>query len=184
MPLPLRSIFRARPSAGTSLLVVLGASPLAGPALAQVAPAALAECAAIGNDGERLACFDRLSGRQAGPVTAAPAATVAPTAAAATAATNAAATAATPAAATAATTTPAGDGTPYALALPDAGSSGSLFDKAWSFDTSTPRYDISLYAPNYFLFGRYTTNLNSAPFDPLVNGGLIEPGTQLDSEAR
>ena len=56
-----------------------------------------------------------------------------------------------------------------------------MYDKAWSFDPSTPRYDISLYAPNYFLFGRYTTDLNTAPFDPLVGGGVLAPGTTLDS---
>lgn len=164
----------ARHPARTSLLVLLGASPFAGPALAQVAPAALAECAAVANDSARLACFDRLSGRTAGPSTAASAPAAAPAATAAPM--PATATAATPA-----TTAASGDGTTSALSTPDAGGSGSLFDKAWSFDASTPRYDISLYAPNYFLFGRYTNNLNSAPFDPLVNGGLIEPGTELDS---
>ena len=56
-----------------------------------------------------------------------------------------------------------------------------MYDKAWSFDPSSPRYDISLYAPNYFLFGRYTTDLNTAPFDPLVGGGVLAPGTELDS---
>jgi phospholipase A1 len=56
-----------------------------------------------------------------------------------------------------------------------------MFDKAWSFDPSSPRYDISLYAPNYFLFGRYTTDLNTAPFDPLVGGEVLAPGTELDS---
>jgi len=56
-----------------------------------------------------------------------------------------------------------------------------MFDKAWGFDPSSSRYDLSLYAPNYFLFGRYTTDLNTAPFDPLVGGGVLAPGTTLDS---
>ena len=122
------------------------------PASAQVIPAAVAECAAVTVDSERLACFDRLSGRAVSPKAAAPAAVI-------------------PANETSATERASGaeDG------------SGSMYDKAWSFDAATPRYDISLYAPNYFLFGRYTTDLNTAPFDPLVNGGLLEPGTQLDS---
>ena len=62
-----------------------------------------------------------------------------------------------------------------------AAGSGSMFDKAWAFDPSSPRYDVSLYAPNYFLVGRYTTDLNTAPYDPLVGGGLLEPGTELDA---
>ncbi len=127
------------------------------PALAQVAPASLAECAAIAVDSERLACFDRLSGRtpRPAPQTAPAAAPVA--------------------------TDPAGTTTHVAAPPAAPGGSGSMYDKAWSFDPATPRYDISLYAPNYFLFGRYTTDLNTAPFDPLVGGDVLAPGTTLDS---
>ena len=51
---------------------LLGATLMAAlaPASAQVAPAALAECAAIAADNDRLACFDRLSGRPARPAVA------------------------------------------------------------------------------------------------------------------
>jgi len=128
-------------------------------AVAQTAPTALAECAAIGSDSERLACFDRLTGRgvpppsvagKEAPVTLAP-----PSQAADIAAASATARA------------PAGG--------------GSMFDAAWRFDPGSPRYDISLYGPNYFLLGRYTTSLNSAPFEPLVGGGVLAPGTELDS---
>ena len=129
------------------------------PTRAQGTPAALADCAAIAGDSERLACFDRLSGRAARP--AAEPQGVAPAAPAATAA------------------TPGHDGTTTTVAAP--AGSGSMYDKAWSFDPSTPRYDVSLYAPNYFLFGRYTNDLNTAPFDPLVGGGVLAPGTELDS---
>jgi len=129
------------------------------PAQAQVNPGALAACVAIAADAERLACFDRLSGRGA-------AAAAAPAPASADA----------PAAAPAATETP-----PTRISVPATGGSGSMYDKAWGFDPGSARYDISLYAPNYFLFGRYTNNLNTAPYDPLVNGGLIEPGTELNS---
>jgi phospholipase A1/A2 len=143
-----------------------GARPLVGAALlaaafwaqAQVTPAALAECTAIAADSERLACFDRLSGRTPRPAAEAPAQ---------------------PAPATAAPA-PAADA-PVTTVTAPAGGSGSMYDRAWSFDPASPRYDISLYAPNYFLLGRYTTDLNRAPFDPLVNGGVVEPGTELDS---
>jgi phospholipase A1 len=128
-------------------------------AVAQVAPSALAECAAISSDSERLACYDHLSGRAAGrssELKNEPAASPTP---------------ATPGSET---------GTASEASLAPAGS-GSMYDKAWAFDPSSARYDISLYGPNYFLFGRYTNNLNSAPFEPLVGGGVLAPGTELDS---
>lgn len=127
--------------------------------LAQAAPTALADCAAIVADSERLACFDRISGRVARPAPEAKK----------------------DAAPTSAPTTAGNDGTTTTVATPTAAGSGSMFDKAWSFDPASPRYDISLYAPNYFLFGRYTTDLNTAPFDPLVGGGVLADGTTLDS---
>ena len=48
---------------------LVGAALMATHALvaAQVAPSALAECAAIAGDSERLACFDRISGRAVRP---------------------------------------------------------------------------------------------------------------------
>lgn len=134
-------------------------------ALAQAAPAALAECAAISTDSARLACYDRLSGRAAPPPPSSPAGPATPK---------------TDTAAAPATTAAPSDGTTSSVASP-VGGSGSMYDKAWSFDPATPRYDISLYAPNYFLAGRYTTRLNTAPFDPLVGGGVLAPGTDLDA---
>jgi phospholipase A1 len=148
----------SKPSSPMASPLFWGLTLMAAPALAlaQATPTALADCAAIAIDSERLACFDRLSGR-------APAPRPQPA----------------PAAAPVAEPT----GTTNNIAAPPAapGGSGSMYDKAWSFDPSTPRYDISLYAPNYFLFGRYTTDLNTAPFDPLVGGGVLAPGTTLDS---
>jgi phospholipase A1/A2 len=126
---------------------------------AQVAPSALAECTAIASDSERLACFDRVSGRAVRP-----ASEPKKDAAAAPAATPAGSEAAGP-----------------AVSAPAPAGSASMFDKAWAFEASSPRYDISLYAPNYFLFGRYTTDLNTAPFKGLVGGGVLAPGTELDS---
>jgi phospholipase A1 len=130
-------------------------------AAAQVAPQALAECAVIASDSERLACFDRVSGRTARPASE-PKKDLAATPAPGTPDSEAAA-------ATAAASAPAAAG------------NLSMFDKAWAFEPSSPRYDVSLYAPNYFLFGRYTDNLNTAPFDPLVGAGVFAPGTTLDS---
>ncbi len=152
--MPTRHRFAA-PTAitGAALMLMHAAAP------AQATSAALAECAAIAGDSERLACFDRISGRAAAP-------TVGPK--------QDTASAPPPAA-------PARSEAVAAVASADARSNGSMYDKAWSFDAGTPRYDISLYAPNYFLFGRYTTDLNTAPFDPLVGGGVLAPGTKLDS---
>jgi phospholipase A1 len=141
--------------------VLAGAVLLAmhAPVSAQVTPTAMADCAAIAVDSERLACYDRLSGRAARPSPemkkdAAPA--PAPAA-------------------------PAAEAVAAAVSAPATAGSGSMFDSAWAFDPSSPRYNISLYAPNYFLVGRYTSSLNSAPFDPLVGGSLLAPGTELDS---
>jgi phospholipase A1 len=125
---------------------------------AQGLPSALAECTAIADDGARLACFDRISGRKT-PSSSETSGT----------------------AVTAVPSSSANETTVAAEAAPAVAGSGSMYDKAWSFDPSSRRYDIALYAPNYFLFGRYTTDLNTAPYDPLVNGGLLEPGTELDS---
>lgn len=138
----------------TPTTALVGAALMAAHAIAaaQGAPATLAECAAIAGDSERLACFDRISGRAA----RAPAA----------------------AATTSATTTPAATAT---TAAPPAADSGSLYDAAWGFNPASSRYSVSLYAPNYFLAGRYTTDLNTAPFDPLVGAGVLEPGTELKS---
>ena len=124
---------------------------------AQVTPPSIAECAAIASDSERLACYDRLSGRAARPSPEMK----------------------TEAAATPAPAAPAAEPAAVARAVPEPTGSGSMFDKAWAFDPSGGRYDISLYAPNYFLFARYTTSLNTAPFDPLI-GSIIKPGTELD----
>lgn len=147
-----------RPVLAAPVLALCGAATLAGPALAQSAPPALAECAAIAVDAERLACFDRMSGRTPRPAAAPTADAAAPAPAAADAG--------------AAATT---------VSTPDAPQGTSMFDQAWAFEPSSARYNVSLYAPNYFLFGRYTTDLNTAPFDPLVAGGVLKPGTELDS---
>jgi len=140
---------------------LVGAALMTAPALvlAQASPGALADCAAIAGDRERLACFDRISGRALQPASE-PKKDAVPIPA--------------PGA-------PGNEGTTTTVATPTPAGSGSMYDKAWAFDPSSPRYDISLYAPNYFLFGRYTTDLNTAPFDPLVGGSVLADGTTLDS---
>jgi phospholipase A1 len=45
------------------VLPIVALLSAAGPAIAQTVPAAIAECAAIATDHERLACYDRASGR-------------------------------------------------------------------------------------------------------------------------
>ncbi len=146
------------PALAAAALALCAGATLGNPALAQPAPAALAECAAIAADSERLACFDRLSGRKPGTAAAPTAAAAAPGA------------------------QPAGDAgaTTTTLSTPNAADGASMFDKAWAFEPGSARYDVSLYAPNYFLFARYTTDLNTAPFDPLV-GSVVKPGTELDT---
>jgi len=128
-------------------------------AVAQVAPSSAAECTAMSSDNERLACYDRLHGRVVRPSSEMKK----------------------DAAATPARAAPGSEAAAVTGAAPAPDGSGSMFDKAWAFDPSSARYDISFYAPNYFLIGRYTTNLNTAPFEPLVGGGALAPGTELDS---
>ena len=96
--------------------LLLGLTLMAAPllALAQATPAALADCAAIAGDSERLACFDRISGRAARPA-AEPKKDAAPAPAA---------------------SAPSSEGTTTTVAAP--AGSGSMYDKAWSFDPSTP----------------------------------------------
>lgn len=133
-----------------------GAALIGAPTLAQVDTAALAACASIAADRDRLACFDRLSGRAAPP----------------------------PPPATAAK--PAADAGVAVIGVDSSGTTttapaGTRFDQAWAFDANSPRYAVAPYAPNYFLAARYTNDLNTAPFQPLIGSGLLKPGTELDS---
>jgi phospholipase A1 len=136
--------------AGTLLLVAAG---LPGAGLAQGTPS-IAECAAISVDSERLACYDRASGR-----VVAPPAVDTPVAA-------------TPPAA--ATAQPAAG----ALRAP-----ASLIDTAWGFDPNSDRYAIDLYNQNYLLIARYTDNLNSAPYASLFQAAG-QPENLDDTEAK
>jgi phospholipase A1/A2 len=63
---------------------------------------------------------------------------------------------------------------------PKTAAAPSLIDAAWGFDPSSQRYAISLYQPNYFLFARYSDNVNNQPFTPLFQAANMPP-QNLDS---
>ncbi|MCX7890780.1 MAG: phospholipase A [Burkholderiales bacterium] len=129
-------------------------------------PAAIAECAAIASDAERLACYDRASGRGPAAVPApAPAKLPEPPSAVGDTGAQAAA---------------------GALRAP-----ASLIDAAWGFEPGSSRYAIDLYNQNYLLFARYTNDLNTAPYVPLfqaagkpVNLDDVEAKFQLSFKFR
>ena len=158
--------------------VLAGTSSASAQTLAQTVNA----CAAITADSERLACYDRASGRAA---VAAPAAAPGK-----------------PAVAAAPAATPAQSGvfpsvlidTPAAAtqaAAPRRGT-GSLLDTAWGFDPDSPRYIIDSYNQNYLLFGRQTSRVNNAPFlpfaaalgEPVPDGDKTEAKFQISAKAR
>ncbi|MCC7039928.1 MAG: phospholipase A [Burkholderiales bacterium] len=136
-------------------------------ASASAAPEALAECHAIGDPTQRLACYDRLTGRAtraAAPMDAS----------------------ATPDA------TAAGRSAPARAAAPAAARNApSMIDTGWSLLPDSPRYDIRFYNPNYLLFGRYTNDVNRAPYQALaqlagedVDLDKVEAKFQLSFKAR
>jgi len=113
---------------------------------ATAAPEVLADCHGIGDPTKRLACYDELTGRAAqGSQPAATAAQRTPDANVTEQVTQARAASPVP-----------------APAKP------SMIDTAWDFNPDSPRYDIRYYNPNYFLFGRYTDHVNSAPYETLA----------------
>jgi phospholipase A1/A2 len=113
-------------------------------ALAQTPPS-LTDCAAIAADSERLACYDRASGRARGADPAPAAVPAKPPVSE-------------PAPVVGASTTP-----PVATTRAPA----SLIDSAWSFNPDSDRYVIEPYHQNYLLFARWTDNVNTAPYQPL-----------------
>ena len=59
----------------------------------------------------------------------------------------------------------------------------SLIDAAWGFlPDSKPAY-VRLHQPNYVLFGRYTTNVNEEPYEPLLDA-FAEEGDFQSVEAK
>ena len=145
-----------RPLGVAALLAAILSAPVT--ALAQTAPPSIAECAAIAADLERLACYDRASGR----ATAAPPAAEKPAAAE-------------PPPAVAEEPAPP-------VAAPRA--TGSLIDTAWGFDPGSTRYTIDLYNPNYLLLARYSDNVNNAPFTPVFQAFQQAPQPLDSTEAK
>ena len=157
---------RQAPTQSAPLLLPLLLAALAGmasgQALARTPPADIEACAAIAADLERLACYDRASGR---PATAARSAEQAQAAAPMTA----------PAAGS--QVKPA----PDAAAGPDAtAATASLIDAAWGFDPASPRYGIDLYRPNYLQLASYSSRPNDGPFKTLFDA-FDQADAELDS---
>ena len=119
-----------------------------------------AACLAIADTAERLTCFDREIGAAVHGATAAvPVPT--PSAAPENVSENA----------------------PASGAVAVAPRPASLIDAAWGFlPDSKPAY-VRLYQPNYVLFGRYTTNVNEEPYEPLLDA-FAEEGDFQNVEAK
>jgi phospholipase A1 len=134
---------------------------IGGPALAQAAAPGIADCALITADRERLACYDRATGRTAAAQAAPRPAQTAPVPAARELE---------PAAANPATVF---DPAP-----------SSMIDTAWGFDAKAERYTIALYRPNYLQVARYSDRSNNVPFKQLFDATQA-PDAKLDpTEAR
>ena len=121
------------------------------PVLSQAAPGDFTACAAIGSDQQRLACYDRASGRAPAILPQAPAERTALSA-------------------------PAAAGEPRPLTS----ESDSLIERAWGFRPDSGRYAIGLYRPNYLLLASYSSRPNDAAFEQLFTA-LDDPDAELDS---
>ena len=49
-----------------------------------------------------------------------------------------------------------------------------MVDESWGFDPSSAPYEIRFHRANYLLFGRYSDNVNSAPFSRLFQAGTAQ----------
>ena len=144
-------------SAALLTLIGVGAACCA-PVGARSLPADLAGCAAVTADRERLACYDRASGRPA-----APALDTAPASAPMTAPS---------APLTAGSTRTATPAPP------------SMIDNAWGFNPDSSRYTIVFHRPNYLQVARYSSQPNNTPFKQLFDAAQA-PDAELDAtEAR
>jgi phospholipase A1 len=127
---------------------------------------ALVDCHGIESDSERLACYDRLSGRRArDATTTVPAPSVMPQ-------------------------PPTGGGTATMPASPASFVASpapvkppSLLEQSWNLEPDSSRYGVSWYRSNYLLFARWTNNVNEKPFSP-VFGALDPEGSLQSTEAK
>lgn len=131
---------RHRPLRAAAALPLAAALAAPGALFAQATPGAIAGCATIPDDRERLACYDRAAGRASAPGERAPGER----------APDATAPSDRPAVAAGTLRAPA-----------------SLIDRAWGFERDSNPYVIDLYNPNYLLVARYSDNVNTAPYEPL-----------------
>ena len=137
---------------------LLAAAGGVGTAFAQSPPAAIDQCRGIAKDMERLACYDAFTGRAGDDRRDAASAVPAESAAL-------------PAAARADSSVAA----PAAL---------SMIDESWGFDPSSAPYEIRFHRANYVLFGRYSDNVNSAPFSPLFQSAGGDQNDLSNTEAK
>ena len=142
---------------GALFIVAAGCN---GSAFAQKPPAAVADCRSIAASMERLACYDAASERSA------------------TAGKNAATPVTVPAAAASSEVARAEPAATVASRTP------SIIDSTWGFDPSSARNDISFHNSNYLLFGRYTDNVNNAPYSPLFQAAGQPQENLNDVEAK
>jgi phospholipase A1 len=144
-------------------LCMIFAAALGDTALAQSSDSQLAECMAIEDDRERLACYDRVTGRQptARPDEEAP------------------------------STERAADGGRPATHLADYFPSlareptgASMIDSAWGFARRSEPYIFDVYHPNYFLVARYSSHVNNQPFTPVFQAAGATPQDLDNVEAK
>ncbi len=121
--------------------------------LAQAGTPDMAECLGIAENRERLACYDRLSGRTAG---------------------------APPGIDASSATVHSGRATDPVTGAGAATAPPSLIDAAWGFNPDSERYILALYRPNNIQFVSYTDRVNDHPFSPLYSAAGIED-ENLDS---
>jgi phospholipase A1 len=137
----------ARLTAEITVGLLLAGQVFAGAAV----PEGIAACTVIVSDSERLACYDRASGRVSGPEVRADGASESKS---------------TPMAAPAAPATAVVAGT----AKSGATGSDSMIDSVWGFNPDSDRYTIRLYRPNYLQVASYSSRPNKGPFKELFNG--------------
>jgi phospholipase A1 len=147
-------------------VLFLAAAGSASATLVQADPNSAADCHAIAASMERLACYDAVSGRAAEAAKGTAAAATAPASTAS---------AAPVAPVDVARQAESGGTAPATL---------SMIDNAWGFDPASAPFDIRFHNANYLLFGRYTNNVNNAPYLSLVQGTSQAESELSSTEAK